>query len=95
MHVPPTHIQYSLLKLPLKKKDFDYAHPPYDPKFNKCLLRGEGCIHTATKYFSSVKVVINHQAKYHKNIYTCNYCIKFIPAEEKTSSPHLPVGNVK
>ena len=95
MHVPPTHIQYSLLKLPLKKKDFDYAHPPYDPNFSKCLLRGEGCVHIASKYFSSVKVVINHQAQDHRNIYTCNSCIKFIPAEEQTSSPHLTVGNVE
>ena len=30
--VPSKHKIYSLLKWPLKKKDFDYAHPPYDPK---------------------------------------------------------------
>ena len=63
-----THIIYSLFKYPLKTNDFDFdfAHSPYDPKFTKCLLKGEGCIHTADKYFSSVKVVINHQAQDHK-----------------------------
>ena len=61
-NVPSTHIIYSLFKYPLKKKDFDYAHPPYDLKCTKCLLRVEGCIKTAEKDFSSVKVVINHQA---------------------------------
>ena len=84
-NVPSTHIIYSLLKYPLKKKDFDYAHSPYDSKFTKCLLRGEGCIHTAPKYFSTVKVVINHQAQYYMNIYTCTLCIKYIPPEKSRS----------
>ena len=90
-----THIIYSLFKYPLKKKDFDYAHPPYDPKFTKCLLRGEGCIHTANKYFSSVKVVINHQAQDHKNIYTCSLCIKYIIPPEESRSPHKLVRVLK
>ena len=65
-NVPSTHIIYYPFKYPLQKKNFDCAHPQYDPKFTKCLLRGEGCIHTANKYFLSVKVVINHQAQDHK-----------------------------
>ena len=73
------------------KKDFDYAHPPYDPKLTKCVLRGEGCKHTADNFFSSVKVAINHQTQDHKNIYTCCFCIKFVPPEE-SRSPHKPVG---
>ena len=92
--VPSPHVTHSLSKLPLQKKDFYYAHPPYDPKFAKCLLRGEGCIHIANKYFSTVKIVINHQPKVHKHIYTCNSCIKFITPEDQAGSPHLPVGNV-
>ena len=80
-NVPSTHIIYSLFKHPLKKKYFEYAHPPYNPKCTKCLLRVEGCIQTADKYFSSLKVVINHQAQDQKNIYTCSLIIKYIPPE--------------
>ena len=46
-----------------RKKDFDYAHPPYDPKFTKHLLRDEGCIHTGDKNFCSVNVGMHHQAQ--------------------------------
>ena len=60
--VPPIHIICLLFKY-LLKKDFDYANPPYDPKLTKCVLRGEGCKHTADNFFSSVKVAINHQTR--------------------------------
>ena len=80
-NVPSTLIIYSLFKYLLKKKDFAYAHLPYDPKCTKCLLRVEGCIQTADKYSSSLKVVINHQAQDQKNIYTCSLIIKYIPLE--------------
>ena len=81
-NIPATHIIYSLFIYPLKKKDFDYAHALNDPKCNKCLLRVEGCIQTAEKDFSSVKVVINHQAFDQKNIYTCSLIINYIPPEK-------------
>ena len=68
-----------------RKKGFDYAHPPYDPKFTKCLMTDEGYIQTANMYFSPMKVVINHQAHDRKNIYTCSLCIKYIPPEESRS----------
>ena len=81
-NIPATHIINSLFKYPLKKEDFDYAHALYDPKCIKCLLRVEGCIQTAKKYFSSLKVVINHQALDQKNIYSCRLIINYIPPEK-------------
>ena len=36
--VPSPHVIHLLSKLPLQKKDFDYVHPPYDPKFTNYYL---------------------------------------------------------
>jgi hypothetical protein len=69
---PPS--AYSLAMPPLHKKDFTFAHPPYEVSFTKCLLRGVGCTGTATTYFTSVKVVVNSQQVNQKHIYTCKSC---------------------
>ena len=86
---PQKHPLYSHYIFPLQitcqeRKKLWLCSSPYDPKFTKCLLRGECCIHTDDKYFSSVNVVMNHQAQDHKNIYKCSLCIKFI-------SPNDPI----
>ena len=88
---PQQDLICSSFKYPLKEIYFDYALPTFDPKLTKSLLRGEGCIHTANKSFSSVEVVINHQVNDHKNIYTCSLFIKYIHTEE-SRSPYKPVG---
>ena len=81
----------SLLKPPLKKQDFGgYAHPPYEPTFTHCLLRGAGCSSTATMYITNAKIVIANQIKQHKHIYTCNTCTKYI--SQVPGSKCLPVG---
>ena len=54
----------SLTKPLFKKQDFGgFAHPPYEPNFKHCLLRGKDCSLTATQYISSAKVVIENKMK--------------------------------
>ena len=91
MKIPSTRFNMFILQIPSQEIYFDYALPTFDVKFTKSLLRGEGCIHTADKSFSSVEVVINHQTQHHKNIYTCSLFIKYIHTEE-SRSPYKPVG---
>ena len=82
----------SLSKTLLKKQDFGgYAHPPYEPSFTHCLLRGAGCLNTASQYISTANIAIKNQKVKTKHVYTCKSCTKYISLDQ--DSKCLPLGS--